>query len=330
MAHGDVPPLMDMIVAHWQAVDTTVGGGGVVVLDGVDRGACQALRAGYAAKRTELVRLENAQELAGADVALLRPKVLLRLSQFNDTVRAWWGELPVAAAVPGLPGITAGVEKFLEAMRDALWLWDRLNAGPPPSGGSLTLPLKLDQPATFDRAQMAAMLTDLTTTRDAAESAVRELKVARAERDVLGARARQVLVTYARVVRARLGADHPLVESLPRLNPLAGHTPKSVGLTGTWDAERQAVKLEWGPTKEATLEQFQLRYCPGTSYAKGRERLVATLPPTGERATWVTMGLEAPGAVASYKLYVMLKTGNERGSPVVRVQRPAVAQSRSP
>ena len=73
---------------------------------------------------------------------------------------------------------------------------------------------------------------------------------------------------------------------------------------------------------------------------QGRQRLLSSLPgllpwggvgpsPEGlgycqgracQEGLWVTAGVEGPGTTACYKVYVVLKTDNERESGVVRVE----------
>ena len=325
LAHGDYFPLMNLVLPHWQQVNAALGGTGVVVLEGVDQAAGVALRAALSGKGTEVTRLENGVEFASADLALARERVMLRLEQFHAAVRAWWGDVPITVALPGMPQAKAAVDKLAAVLREVLWLWDRLNAGPVPTGGPLALPLKLGMAADFDRAAMGLLAAEWTTKRDALEGATLALRIGRAERAVLEDRVRKVLVKYAQLVRARLAASHPLLNSLPRLNPLPGHTPKGVALTGIWDAARQAARLDWAESAEPTLAAYQVRMCRGGSFAKRRERMVATVPAGEARHLWATVGLEAPGAVVCYKVYVVLKTGNERGSAVLRMKHPSSA-----
>ncbi len=65
-----------------------------------------------------------------------------------------------------------------------------------------------------------------------------------------------------------------------------------------------------------------MRYVPGARYDSDDESVVATVGPDEPREMWTGTGLGRPGAQASYKVYVLLTTGNERGSDAVVVSRP--------
>ena len=155
------------------------------------------------------------------------------------------------------------------------------------------------------------------TQRLALLRAVVDLRLARAERDALERRVRGVLVTYAQAVLAQFGAASNITESLPRLSPIPGHTPQAVVLSGVYDAETQEARLEWEAGEDPKLVSYQVRQCAGLVYHKKTERVVATVSKDEPRLARLP---QVAGAAVSYKVYVQLSTGNERGSRAVVVR----------
>ncbi len=320
LSHPDFLPLADEVLAHWALADAAAGPGGVVLAGGLDRPGFSALRGALAVKRTEMEHHRNTMELGAARLAELRGVVLERVVQFNDTVRAWWGRTPLGAVLPRAPEVSAGLERYLRPVRDALRLWARLNAGPAPSG--VVLPLRLGAALDFPRAGLEGLVAQMLAARDEAEAGEFDLGVARAERDALEAELWAGMVGYARAVVGRLGAGSTHGQTLPRLTPLRGHTPDRLTVTAVWDAARGEARLEWEATEEATAVRYEVRWFAGPRYVGQKARRALAVPVsefTGK--VWTLAGLPAPGAVVWYKVYVVLETGNERGSKPVRVAR---------
>ncbi len=57
-------------------------------------------------------------------------------------------------------------------------------------------------------------------------------------------------------------------------------------------------------------------------YETDAESVVASVAPGAARSVSTEQGLGAPGATALYRVYVVLKTGNEKGSETVSITRP--------
>ena len=317
--HADFLPLVDVMLAHWELADGAAGPGGITVLGGVDRGQLGVWRGELAAVWVELVHHENSVEYGAELLRRLRVGALERMVQFNEVARLWWGGTDLGEAVPRAPSVTAALEKYLRPMRDALRLWERMDAGVAPTG--VSLPLKLGAAGDFGRVEMAGLVAEVLVARDLVEEGEFDLKLARARRDALEQRMWDTMVAYGRAVVARLGSGSNAAVTLPRLTPLPGHTPEPVGITGAWDEERGAARLEWEASGEESVESYSLRCCRGDVYDKKRERVVRAVPGNAERVAWVTEGLAGPGSVACFKVYVVLKTGNEKGSGAVVVRR---------
>ena len=132
----------------------------------------------------------------------------------------------------------------------------------------------------------------------------------------------KTLLSYNRVIQALLAADHPLVASLPRLWPLPGHTPDPVRAAAEWVEERGLARISWSESKDAALDHYEVRGCPGEKYDRGEEELLGKVSAGGERVLETARLLETPGAAGCFRVYVVLKTGNERASNPVAVERP--------
>jgi len=322
--HAQLLYLLDGFGAAWELVDAALagvpGGGALVVLDGVDRAGVAALR-GELAARLEAVRAQElALRLAAGLGAALRGEVARRLQEFTAAARTWWGSAPEGAAVPLVTWRTAAVDKFLKPVREALRLWERLNAGAAPPGVVLPLTLGTDG---FARADLAGLQAELLGARDDGEAAEFLLTILRAERDATEARARAVLAAFLKAAPARLGAEHPAVVCAPRLYPLPGQTPEPVRASGHWGAESAEARLTWEASGEERLSHYEVRWCRGEHYDKKKERAAGRVEKEGPRVFLTRLGLTKPGAAASFRVYVVLTSENERGSAPVTVWRPA-------
>lgn len=317
--HDSYSEVMDEFLAHWALVDDVLPPGAELVVQGaVSRGVFAGMAAELRGKSVALHAQGVEQRVAARDVSLQRGALLEALGALNGTVRAWWAGLPEAELVPGLPVTGSALDRVLRLARQALRLWDRINAGPAPGG--VVLPLLVGPAPGLDRAGFAALMAGVESAREGLEEAEFATEALRAERNALEVPVQRALGAYVRAVPVRLGGGHALLHSLPRLRPLPGHTPKPVPLHGEWSREDAAARLEWEASDDATLDHYQIRWCPGETYNKKEESVALTIPASGVRTALVRAGLEVPGAVACYKVYVVLKTGNERGSASVLVR----------
>lgn len=132
--------------------------------------------------------------------------------------------------------------------------------------------------------------------------------------------ARALLISYTKALPVRVAAGSPLLGAMPRLWPLPGHTPEPVEAAGGWTGS--AARLEWSECTDALQAGYQVRVCAGPDFSTEDEWVAGNVPAGGERSLETLAGLKRPGQVASYRVYVLLKTGNERGSTTVTVTRP--------
>ncbi len=148
------------------------------------------------------------------------------------------------------------------------------------------------------------------------------LSIALARRNAVQEKAYATCRDYRAAVIGTFAENDPLVASLPRLSPLPGSTPEPVVLSGQWDIDSTAARLVWTASDNAKLDHYSLRYCIGDRFDEKTESVLQSFPVDALREFETTVGLAEPGSQVSYKLYVVLETGNERGSATVTIQRP--------
>jgi hypothetical protein len=111
------------------------------------------------------------------------------------------------------------------------------------------------------------------------------------------------------------------LQNLPRLSPPPGTTPPALTVTGVWEAAISKAHLSWPVSTAPHLDKLQVRVCTGGSYKNSEEEIITDLPAnaTQYETDWC---LTIPGAIASFKVYVMATMGNENGGKAVKVVRP--------
>src|SRR3990172_5257445 len=301
---------------HWDTADTTLGAGNEAVLPGgVTQGALGTLKNALVAKRADVQARLNDKELARADVELRKAALLQRLVQFNDKVRAFYPGTKWVAALPDVPSISDAPSKITDPLDDAANVWLQMNADPA-IVPDVTLLGGYTQ-ATF--AVDLAALKNTYATLNAAETA---LKIVREERNDLQDQIYANLKSCRAVLPTLFAAGHALVESLPRLTPLPGATPTAVTMTAAWDPAGGQVFIEWAESTNGSMGEYEVRYSTGTVYSTEDETVIASIQPGAPRELLTLAGVETAGATANYRVYVVLTTGNERGSNTVSVTRP--------
>ena len=97
--------------------------------------------------------------------------------------------------------------------------------------------------------------------------------------------------------------------------------PSPLLVTGGWTPAVNAVLLKWDASPNPNLLHYEVRACIGTTYKVTNEFSVALLNP-GILQWQGTVGVPSSGAKCVYRVYVILTTGNERGSNNLPVTRP--------
>jgi hypothetical protein len=351
---GSVIGLMDEFLAHWAGVNAAQAPGGVTAVPEntntvKSRNDLNMLRGIYFAVQSapgtapvlpapapqypSVVALLNMEEQGRAAVALGRVQIVEIIGAFNRKVRGSLGHTTFPSGLPGLPAVTDSLKMINDAANDVFDLWTAINAlpAPPPTPtpaftGPLLIPVSVPgtnsvQMLTF--AEAFARLTAMRNGSAAMLTAQNGLKVMRPHRDnIWENEIRPLIQAYIKKIQGEYPPEHAFVTSLPRLYPAPGHTPEAVNLTGNYNTATQQGDYAWSASDEPTLDRIEIRQSPGPEYADDAYTVLATFPPGGPLNLSTPTGFEIPGQTSSVKAYVILATGNERGSNTVTLTRP--------
>jgi hypothetical protein len=312
---------MDEFISHWEAVNLELGGAPATDLKlkgGYLLANFQTDRAGLAAAITAIEGLENVRQLGAADRDTKKAAIRARLAQFRSGVLCYLQGTPYEPALPTQPDFNNLETRFVAPLDDMANLWTKINADLTTPGW--TPPLKLA--AGYLAATFSTDLAAMRTTYQGLTDAEQDLKLGRDQRDALLRPIVLRIKQYRGAVISQFADTHPLVASLPALTPPAGSTPDPVAVSGLWNAATLMGDLTWTPSAEADLDFYSVRTAPGPTYKNDEESVVASVP-AGTTTFSTAVGLAAPGASALFKVYVVVTTGNERGSAVVKITRPA-------
>ena len=164
---------------------------------------------------------------------------------------------------------------------------------------------------------MSSLKASYTTATSAGRTEKVQLEQRNAAFDVIKPR----LVEYRKGVLASFAPGSALVLSLPKLYAPSGATPDPVNATGQWDAPTLKAKLQWSASDDPALAHYSIRFCAGTTYRAENEQVAGMAQP-GTLHFETDAGLVAAGLKAVFKVYVVLDSGNERGSNGVKIERP--------
>lgn len=313
-------PTIEQFVAHWTLANATLGAGneivlvpGIVVGDLVARGEdLKQLRDGVTDKTLDRAL---AREALNGQLGLMQT----RLVEFNDRVRA---DLPQSTFVRVLPlAFQVGDAENIvrEALRQMRGLWIKVNAYAPVPPG-LILPYTLRDG--YALAQFEGDMESLRLAYRALTEADLALRLAREERNDLQDVIYEVLKKYRLKLPTAVPINSALADSLPALTPAPGHTPEAVAAQAAWVAAQLQAKITWTGSKDADLAHYEVRGVPGDSYHSDDETVLATIMPDAAREFFTDFALSQPGITAGFKVYVVLNSGNERGSNPVYLTRP--------
>jgi len=244
-----------------------------------------------------------------------RAALVNRLKQFRGACKAYVVGSAYSKEPPTVPAPSSIAGKFITAFDDMANLWGQINTTPPTG---FTGPLTLAGGyllATFN-SDLAAFRTASITYANSVQNA----SIAREKRNLLMAQMVAKLTQYRGAAVAKLTSGSALLATIPAVNPPAGSTPQPVTLSGAWAPASSSAVLTWTASNNPDLDHYVVRYHPGPKYKAAEEQIVDTVP-AGTKTLTTILGLAAEGSVAWYKVYVVTKTGNERGSNAVKVIR---------
>lgn len=312
------PATLVQFLAHWESVNSALGGA-LVLLEG-DREDGVALGVALKQRMDGVVAAMMAVTLAREGLVDGRAQVRGLLQQFHAAVRAYWPGTPWAGLARRLPPVESALDKFLRPCRSGSRLWRLVEAEPAPVGAPS--PVLIGPGHDVGRVEFEAAVEGVRLQGLGLEEAEWALDVARARRNAVMLQVRGMLVSYVKALPSRVPAGHYLLDSLPRLWPLPGHTPSPVRAAGAWVPERKVARLTWSESKDAALDHYEVRVCAGPEYSREDEVVLAEVPAGAERVLETGLWPGRAGAAASFRVYVVLRTGNARASGVVVVRQP--------
>ncbi|MEQ1862800.1 MAG: hypothetical protein ABMA13_23000 [Chthoniobacteraceae bacterium] len=186
----------------------------IVLLDGLlradlvalDSALDEAVEAVKAAKLDERLAAETMREAC----APLRAGML----RFNRWVRSEFDGKSWMRTLSLVPKPQASLDRFIGPIRATLCLWLMIERDAP----GAVFQQQFGAPV-YGREHMEAEFEAFETAWDALVDADVDLRLARAERDVIEERIVTVLTAYGHAVKARVGIDSRLARSLPPLWP---------------------------------------------------------------------------------------------------------------
>lgn len=315
---GSWIPTIDEFTAHWAAVDAVVGPGGFKLFGAYTLAMFTTERTGLVAQLADVEGKTNLRQIAAGDRDVKRAAIRPRILQFGPTVRGLLPGTRYLQGLPKTPGFTQAPGVWRSAMNDMANLWATINTNVPPIVG-FTPPLLLS--GAYAQAGFVTEQTAMDLAFTAVENTDQNAQNSRSQRNILFKSMYERMKQYRLGVAAALPAGHALSGTIPALTPPPGSTPDPVNLSGNWNAGTTLADLLWSASLDPDLDHYALRYHPGPRYKAADEQPVALIP-AGTEAISTLFGLFAPGSVAWYKIYVVLTTGNEKGSNAVKVTRP--------
>ena len=307
-------PTLDEFLAHWAAVNLDpLAGSGLILREGKTRANLATLRTALAAAGAAVLDQLNSKEIGRAQLENKKRAVLGRAQELGRRLRGILAQnSPYLKAMPDLPSQSASQEVFMLAINDLENLWSRVNAE--------GTPVVLAAGYTFvsyeqDVGELGTLFRDLGT-------AVLDLKITREKRNKLQADARTLLSGYRPAVEGLFAPDSPLVLTIPLIYPPAGRTPQAVTATATYAPATQDAVVKFSESIDPDLKEYEIRGVPGPEYNAEDEQVLGKIPKGALREYRTDFSLGQPGTSASFKVFVVLTTGNEKGSTAVTVTRP--------
>jgi hypothetical protein len=307
-------PTLQEFINHWTQVNTELGAGGPMILLG------PYAVAGLTADRTTLdgymtavTVADNSAVAARGDFDVKNALLVARLKQFRGACKAYLPGSSYAKEPPTVPKAGSIAGKFLTAYDDMANLWSQINTTPP---SGFTGPLTLA--GGYALATFNTDLAALRTSATAYTNGIQNASIAREKRDILMGQLITRLKQYRGAAVAKLPSTSALLNTIPALSPPPGATPQPVTLSGSGTVT--GGHLVWTASSNPALSHYAVRYHPGPKYKASEEQAVAIVP-AGTTVLDTNFGLAASGSSAWYKVYVVLTTGNERGSNAVKVIR---------
>ncbi|MES2709908.1 MAG: hypothetical protein V4726_25145 [Verrucomicrobiota bacterium] len=308
-------PTTDEFIVHWTAADASLGvAGPITVLKGISRTGLADLRGQLEAKRAQVQALRNGREIARAGIEAGKTALLGRLGQFRQKMRSLAPDSPWEAALPKAFSVSEGYGRVIPPLDELADLWARYET----KEGLLTLM------GLYTCTDFGNDLTALKAAYTALIAADHSLGLVRSQRTELERKIHGVLKAYRQRIPAEFPIGDPVLDTLPRLTPPdIDRDPAPVQANGLWNTTTVKAELNWTSSTDADLTHYEVRAVAGPDYEVEDESPVATVLSSEPRAWSGDFALGSPGSAATFRVYVVLGTGHERGSNPVTITRPA-------
>ena len=314
----DYPEKMTEFELHWASVNAALGGAPATDFELLGDYALAQFSADKALVVTALSSqegLENDLDFARSDRDQWRGELRQRLILFRETCKALLPGSRYLRALPDTPAEQSEAQKLLDAWDDMAHIWTQINTDQPAEiAPAMTLR------GNYTLANFQTALATMRTRYDAVKAAERTAADGRGMRDELLDAAYQRMVQYRERLPLVLEPDDPLLASLPQLTPNPGSTPDAVVLSAFWDGALSLAQLSWTESTDPNLQVYQVRACLGPTWDEAQASVIANYAPT-TLSTGITTGLVNPGDQTTFKIFVILSTGNQAGSNAVTVTR---------
>ncbi|WP_395091361.1 hypothetical protein [Armatimonas sp.] len=304
------------VASHWERVNVSLAPDALELKGGYSLSNLVADQINI----TTLVQKVDAAVLILATLARrrdqLKTKLRPRLTQFRGAVKSALDGTPFAKTLPTLPLATADMAGTLKPFTEMDTLWQKINVavGDEAISGGLKLAGGYTLP-NFQQELVA--LQDVYKQISLQEQG---LAVDRRTRDTLRTELVTRLRQYKNAVVAHFEAAHPLLTTVPSLYPTGGSTPEAVVLSGQWSTDHTCAQLAWTASANDQLDHYSVRVAPLPSYNTRNEAVVAMI--SADTLTWHgSLELIESGEGVLVKVYVVTKTGNEKGSNALKVVR---------
>lgn len=314
------PSTIAEFLSHWDTANTTVGSGGIVLEDASTRAALVALQADLETARDGVTDGSVDLSLARIDLFQKITALQARAVEFNGRVRGDLSATTFPGALPEAFQVHQGEAIVREGLRKMARVWDKINQLGSSSPPGVAQPYVLS--GGYALAQCHADRDALREAYRALSDAEVDLAFLRGERNMMQEVIYPMLKAYRLKVVGKKVEFPQLLESLPALTPPEGHTPEPVAVQAVWEAGSNQGKVTWAASSEASLARYEVRGSAGDDYETEDEIVLASVLPAGARELLTDFALNSPGLTAGFKVYVVLTTGNERGSEAVYVPRP--------
>ena len=307
-------PTTDEFLSHWSTVNSELGAATPLHLaGGINHAALLALRTQLLAQWATVESTRNNREAARAAIESRKAQLLTRLNQFNLKLEAMQPGSVFLLARPKAYSLTEAMGRVVPPLQDIADVWQKAEVE-----GDAALIL----PGNYSLAQFNADFTSLKGNYLDYQAADNDLKFARGRRNETQEKIKPILKNYRQRITADYLPGSAVYESLPRLHPLPGHTPAPVQLSGVFSATDQSANLTWSASADPDLQAYEVRATVGPEYEADDAEILALITPAQARQWAGTFGLALPGSAASFKVFVILTSGNEAGSNEVTLTRP--------